>query len=69
MYDPQLLKITHIPVKSLKDHDKGRLGGSVQCLPFAQDVIPEFRDQVPHPAPAWRLLLLPLPMSLPLMNK
>ena len=44
----------------------GYLGGSVvECLPLAQGVIPGFRDQVPHQAPAGSLLL-PLPMSLPL---
>ena len=52
----------------------GHLGGSVvEHLPLAQDLIPEFWDQVPHWAPAWGLLLLPLPVSLPLsvslMNK
>ena len=32
---------------------------------MAQGVIPGFRDQVPHQAPSWSLLL-PLPVSLPL---
>ena len=52
---------------ALKKETEGHLGGSViERLPSAQDVILEFRDQVPHWAPAWSLLLFPLPMSLPL---
>ena len=52
------------PLNALK---LGHLGGSaVERVPSAQDVIPEFQDRVPHRAPAWSLLLLPLPMSLPL---
>ena len=38
-------------------------------LPLAPDMVPESQDQVPHQAPAGSLLLLPLPMSLSLMNK
>ena len=38
--------------KSLKDTYKGHLGGSVVgCLPLAQGVIPESRDQVPRRDP------------------
>ena len=51
---------------------QGSLGGSVVwCLLSARGMILESRDQVPHWAPVWSLLL-PLPVSLPLslwMNK
>ena len=46
---------------------QGRLSGlAVECLPLAQGMILESRDRVPPWLPAWSLLLLPLPMSLPL---
>ena len=41
-------------------------GSAVEHLPLAQDVIPEFWDQVPHQAAIWSLILLPIPVSLPL---
>ena len=45
----------------------GSLGGAaVWCLPLAQGVILETRDQIPRRAPGAWSLLLPLPMSLPL---
>ena len=40
-------------------------GSAVECLPLAPVMILGSWDRVPH----WARLLLPLPMSLPLINK
>ena len=55
---------------SLKHTMKGSLGGSaVWRLPLAQGAILESWDPVPLWAPGMLLLLLPPPVSLPIINK
>ena len=60
----------------LKIWYQGRLGGSVvECLPSAQDVIPDSRHQVPYPAPCMQpaspsaCVSAPLCVCVSLMNK
>ena len=59
-----------------KKCEAGHLGGSVvECLPLAQDMIPETRDQVPHrascmePASPSACVCASLSLSVSLMNQ